>query len=105
MSTNYVEQKDEGYWISGTRVSLDSIVYSFIDGQTAESIAQAFPVLRLEQVYGAIAFYLAHRRKIDEYLRSTRTDFEARRAASRDADPMFYEKVAIARRKTRAMER
>jgi hypothetical protein len=37
-------------------VSLDSIVYAFLSGQSAGSIAQSFPVLRLEQVYGAIAF-------------------------------------------------
>ena len=46
-------------------VSLDSIVYAFLNGQTAESIAQSFPLLTLEQVYGAIAVYLANRDEID----------------------------------------
>ena len=31
-------------------------------------IAESFPALNLEQVYGSIAFYLAHRERIDEYL-------------------------------------
>ena len=54
MSAAYVEESDGAYMVGGTRVSLDSIVYSFRAGQSAEAIAQAFPVLSLEQVYGAI---------------------------------------------------
>jgi len=61
MRPPYVDQQEGAYYVSGTRVSLDSIVYAFVGGQTAESIAQAFLVLSLEQVYGAITFYLAHR--------------------------------------------
>ena len=98
MNKQYVEQRDGGYWIAGTRVSLDSAVYAFLGGQTAESIAQSFPVLTLEQVYGAIAFYLANRSDIDAYLVKVKEDYEARRQAARDADPMFYQKLADARR-------
>ena len=98
MSDQYVEQRVEGYWLAGSRVSLDSIVYAFLDGQSAESIAQSFPVLTLKQVYGAIAFYLANRSEIDNYLAKVRVDFEALRQAARDADPMFYQKLADARR-------
>jgi hypothetical protein len=43
-------------------------VYAFREGHTAESLAQSFPVLTLEQVYGAITYYLAHREVIDAYL-------------------------------------
>jgi uncharacterized protein (DUF433 family) len=46
----YVEQRDGAYMVASTRVSLDSIVYMFVEGQSAETIAQAFPVLSLEQV-------------------------------------------------------
>ena len=103
MSSQYVEQRDEGYWVAATRVSLDSIVFAFLDGQTAESIAQSFPVLTLEQVYGAIAFYLANRSQIDSYLVQVREDFEALRQAARDADPMFYQKLADARRQRQTL--
>lgn len=103
MSNQYVEQRDEGYRVAGTRVSLDSIVYAFLDGQTAESIAQSFPVLTLEQVYGAIAFYLANRSEIDIYLTQVRVGFEALRQAARDADPMFYQKLADARRQRQTL--
>ena len=53
-NNRYVAERDGGYWIADSRVSLDSIVYAFLNGQSAESIAQSFPVLNLEQVYGAI---------------------------------------------------
>ena len=100
VSATYVEQRDGAYMISGSRVSLDSIVYAFLGGQSAESIAQAFPVLTLEQVYGAIAFYLAHRDEVDRYLEAQRQDFEAKRAEARAADPMFYQKLADARKRS-----
>ncbi|WP_371830661.1 hypothetical protein [Candidatus Entotheonella palauensis] len=54
-------------------------------------------MLTLEQVYGAITFYLAHREEIDRYLQHQRDDYEAKRQASRDTDPMFYQKIAEAR--------
>jgi uncharacterized protein (DUF433 family) len=100
VSTEYVEQRDGFYRVAGTRVSLDSIVYAFISGQSAESIAQSFPVLTLEQVYGAITFYLAHREEVDRYLEAQEKDYEAKRAASRAADPMSYLKLADAKRQT-----
>lgn len=100
MNKQYVEQRDGVYWIAGTRVSLDSIVYAFLAGQTAESVAQSFPVLTLEQVYGAITFYLANRPKIDAHLENTQAEFEAMRQAARETDPMFYVKLADARRQS-----
>ncbi len=93
----YVTQRDGAYRVAGTRVSLDSVVYAFLNGQTAESIAQSFPALNLEQVYGAITFYLAHRAEIDAYLREGRAEFERLRAAAHEADPAFYQKLASAR--------
>ena len=98
VSQEYVETRDGGYYVTGSRVSLDSIVYAFLGGQTAEAIGQAFPVLTLEQVYGALTFYLAHRETVDEYLAARRGDIEERRQAARAADPMFYQKLAAARR-------
>ena len=103
MSKQYVEERDGGYWIAGTRVSLDSVVCAFVNGQTAESIAQSFPILRLEQTYGAIAFYLARQTEIDAYLAKAKVDFETQRRALRKTDPMFYQKLADSRRQAQAM--
>jgi uncharacterized protein (DUF433 family) len=99
MEKQYVEQRDGGYWVAGTRVSLDSIVLAFLDGLSAETIvAECFPTLTLEQVYGAITYYLAHRAEIDAYLKQADAEFEALRQATRQADPKFSEKLAQARR-------
>ena len=99
MNKSYIEWRDEGYRIANSRVSLDTIVYAFLDGQSPESIAQSLPVLTLEQVYGAIAFYLAHQPEIETYLEKAKADFETKRKASRESDPMFYQKLADARRR------
>ena len=93
----YVERRDDGYWVAGSRVSLDSIVYSFLNGQSAESIAQSFEVLDLEQVYGAITFYLANRAEIDAYLEHGRKEFEHRYQTARDSSPGLYDKLDRAR--------
>ena len=98
MNKQYVENIDSVYRLAGTRVSLDSIVYAFWRGQTAESIAQSFPVLTLENVYGALTFYLANKSEIDAYLREAEAEFEAMRKATREQDPMFYQKLVDARR-------
>ena len=58
----------EAYQIGTTRVSLDSVIYSWLQGDSPETIADNFSALTLEQVYGAIAFYLANQNTIDKYL-------------------------------------
>ena len=87
MRTAYVEQRDGGYWLLGTRVSLDSIVYRFLEGLSPESIAECFPVLTLEQIYGAITYYLGHRATIDAYLRAHDADYDAFRQRLRATYP------------------
>lgn len=98
----YVEQIGGAYRVAGSRVSLDSIVYAFRDGQTPENIAQSFPVLTLEQVYGAITYYLSHQAQIDAYIEDGRAEFEAEREAERKADPAFYARLAEARKRLTA---
>ena len=98
MTQQYVEKMAGAYRLSKSRVSLDSIVHAYWNGQSAESIAQSFAGLTLEQVHGALAFYLAHQTEIDTYLSKARAEFDALRDSSRRQDPMFYQKLADARR-------
>ena len=80
MLDDYIEQRDGGFYIKGSRVPLDSVVHEFRNGASRESIRRAFPTLTLEQVYGAITFYLGHRSEVDASLRLTEkawTEFEA----------------------------
>jgi uncharacterized protein (DUF433 family) len=62
---SFVQRRDEGFYIVGSRVPLASIVREFQDGQSPEAIRLAFPTLTLEQVYGAITFYLGHKEEVD----------------------------------------
>jgi uncharacterized protein (DUF433 family) len=98
MAKEYVETRDGGYYIAGTRVSLDSIVVGFLDGASPESIQQSFPALTLEQVYGGITFYLANRAEVDEYLDEADRDFEKLRIEARKKHPLLYQKLDEARR-------
>ena len=70
---NYVEKRNGAFWITGKRISLDSIVYLFGNGSSPESINKSFPLLTLEEIYGAIAFYLANKIEVDNYLAEEET--------------------------------
>ena len=100
MERQYIEKRDRGYYFVGSRVSLESAVYQFLKGESPESIVQAFPSLSLEQVYGGITFYLAHRDEIDMYLEKGEARFEELAQASRNANPLLYAKLEAAKRPT-----
>lgn len=101
MEKSYVEQRDGGYWITGTRISLDSIVYAFRRGAAPESIQRAFPLLTLEEVYGAITFYLAHAQEVDTYLDQAEAEFASQACdlneAARATNPALFHRLAHAR--------
>ena len=100
MSKEYVAQHEGVYRVAGTRVSLDSVVYAFRRGASPESIQRSFPSLTLEQIYGAIAFYLAHQEEVDRYLLEAEAEHEKLRAASRAAHPESYEKLERMRKES-----
>lgn len=101
MEKIYVEQRDGGYWLTGTRISLDSLVYAFKRGAAPESMQRAFPLLTLEEIYGAITFYLAHEREIDAYLAQAEATFEvqarALNAAARTDNHALFQRLEEAR--------
>jgi len=95
MTKPYVEQRDSAYRIMGTRISLDSVVYAFLNGKSPESIVQSFPMLTLEQVYGAIAFYLANRPLVDDYLAGADAEFSQLQQSLEVANPVLYQKLRV----------
>jgi uncharacterized protein (DUF433 family) len=68
MAKGYIEERDGNYYVAGTRISLDSIVHVFRRGESPETIFQNFELLRLEEVHGAIAYYLANQADVDAYV-------------------------------------
>ena len=100
MRSEYIEQRDGGYYVAGVRISLDSIVYAFNRGESPERILEEFPLLdRVSRVYGAIAFYLDHQAEIDKYLEETEREFEASGIPMAQDNPVLWEKIQRARAK------
>jgi uncharacterized protein (DUF433 family) len=63
MAREYIEQRNGGYCVAGTRVSLHSIVQCFNKGLSPEAILGEFETLNPAQVCGEITFYLENRRR------------------------------------------
>ena len=55
--------------VGHTRVLLELVVRAYQDGATAEQIARRFDTLDLADVHAVIAYYLRHRREVEDYLR------------------------------------
>jgi uncharacterized protein (DUF433 family) len=93
MPKDYVEHREGGYHIADSSVSLESIVYAFLRGESAEAIAESFLALTSEQVYGALAFYLAQRSRVDAYLEAGKAEFDRLRTEARRTHPALYAKI------------
>ena len=91
--SEYIEQRNGGYYVAGTRISLDSVVYAFNAGNSPEVIQDDFPLLKRSQIYGAIAFYLDHQSEIDDYLARTDREFEASSIPLEEANPALWERL------------
>jgi uncharacterized protein (DUF433 family) len=89
-SKTYVHADGQGALRVGTTgVSLDSVVYAFQQGHSPETICDQYPAVSLEEVYGSIAFYLANREKVEQYLRrQQRLWDEARQQAEQHPSPV-----------------
>src|SRR5260370_29738524 len=98
MGKEYVEKRNGGYYIAGTRVSLDSIVYEFLSGSSAEAIQQAFSTVSLVEVYGAITFFLANQSEVEEYLAEGAREYRKLRLDSREKNPLLYRTMEEERR-------
>ena len=88
--------------VGGTRVTLDTIVAAFLDGATAEEIAQQYPSLDLADIYAAISYYLRHRPEVEAYLQQRRRlAEEVRRENERRFAPHGVRARLLARRQRR----
>jgi uncharacterized protein (DUF433 family) len=99
----YVCQDEHGVLrVGGTRVMLDSVVAAFRLGHSAETIAQQYPALRLEEVYGAIAYYLANQVDVDQYLRTQEEVWKQWREKSKAAESPVVQRLRDMATKTTA---
>ena len=79
-----------GWRVGNSRVSLDSIVHAYRDGQSPEAIHDDFPSLSLAQIHGAIAFYLHNRAEVDRHLAAVSQKWDQLQSATRSSsDPLL----------------
>src|SRR5437588_11571120 len=97
MQKEYVRTVEGAYLVGDTRVSLDSLIYLFREGMSAESMVESYPTLTLEQVHGALAFYLSNQNEIDAYLAEGHRTAESQHARSRHTNAELIAKLLRAR--------
>jgi len=90
--------EDGSIRITGSRVTLESIVHHFKLGASAEHIQDAFPSLSLREIHGALFYYLENKEVVEEYLRQRE---EAAEEGKRFIDEHFDNKELIARIRAR----
>lgn len=54
--------------ITGTRVTLETVLGAFNDGAIPEEIVHQYPTLKLGDVYAVVAYYLREKSTVDAYL-------------------------------------
>jgi uncharacterized protein (DUF433 family) len=55
--------------VGKSRVLLELVIHAYYMGETPEGIVDSYPTLTTSDVYAVIAYYLAHREEIDNYVR------------------------------------
>ena len=99
MQHEYVEMRNGGYYVAGSRVSLASIIYEYRDGAAPESIRQNLPTLSLEQIHGAIAFYLGHQHEAETYVADLEKKWDELERATKPASPELQQRIEEAQKR------
>ena len=106
MPTNqYVEVRNGGYYVAGTRIGLDVLVYEFRNGVVADDMFRSYPSIgSLAKVYGTITFILEHPAEIEAYLEDQDRRYEEFKAKN-PLPPNMIERFEQARKDVAAKRR
>ncbi|MFO7539247.1 MAG: DUF433 domain-containing protein [Chloroflexota bacterium] len=75
-----LEKDEDGtIWVIGTRIPLDTVVYAYLNGDSAEEIVESFDILNLSDVYAIISYYLDHPDEVNTYLQMRETEADSLR--------------------------
>src|SRR5438105_2706550 len=85
--------EDGSIRITGSRVPIDTIIYHFKLGATAEEIGYKFTSLRLADIYGVIYYYLAQREQVEAYLHQQESEADAVQQRI-ESDPEYQQSKA-----------
>jgi uncharacterized protein (DUF433 family) len=87
--------------VIGSRVTLDTIVGYYEQGESPEEIADGFSTLQLADVYAIVGYYLKHKTAVRAYLREREKRANAlRKKMQARSNPRDLKKRLTARRKT-----
>ena len=81
MTKEFVHQRNGSFYLIGSRVPLGHIVREFQRGESPEAIRSHYPTLSLEQVYGAITFYLGNKEEVERDITEREAEEDAFSAA------------------------
>lgn len=74
--------------LKGHRIGLEDVVEAHLEGETPEKIAAFYETVPLEQIYGAITYYLHYRDEVVEYIQRVNAIRDDRIQASESSDLM-----------------
>lgn len=80
--------------VSGTRITLDTLIAAFEGGATVEEIVQQYPSLDPADVYAVIGYYLHHLAEVAAYLRQR----QEQAAATRQENQAHFDSTAVRER-------
>jgi uncharacterized protein (DUF433 family) len=66
MASEHVEHRETGFYVTGTRVPIDRIIWEYRNSEDPETIRSHYPTLTLRQVNDAIAFYESHKQAVEQ---------------------------------------
>jgi uncharacterized protein (DUF433 family) len=96
MDRDFVERRDGSFYLIGSRVPLAHLVREFQHGESPEAIRSHYPTLSLEQVYGAMTFYLGNKEEVEKDM-AERDRVEDEFTKAHPTPPHLKEKLERAR--------
>jgi len=100
----FIEERNGGYYVAGTRISLDSVVYRFRAGDSPDEIREQYDLLTLPQIYRAIAFYIENRELVDRSIEQKLEYVKANTVPLKEANPEMWARIENARQAMRSNE-
>ena len=89
-----------GIRIRDTRVTLDSILNYYKQGESPEDLHEGFPTIALADIYAIIAYYLNNQTELDRYLQVRHEEAERLREQIEADFPPKITRAELLRRKT-----
>jgi uncharacterized protein (DUF433 family) len=65
--------------ISNTRVTLETLIGYYLQGETPEDLHEGFPTVPLSDIYAVITYYLANQDDVDAYMQASAKEARALR--------------------------